>query len=805
MRSELVLASRVLVRRPILSLAISLTIGLAIAATTVAYAVVDGILLEPLPYAEPDRLVTIWERTLNRDQPRNTVSPANVIAWREQLRSVERVASLVELTATLAGDGEPEQIGLLQASADYFPVLGAEPLLGRLYGAADDVFGGPRVAVLSEGFWRRRYGADPGVVGRPVELNGTSYEVIGVLPARFDLAPRYAWGLGHRDVLVPPQYPPDARQFGGRFLQVIAKLAPGATVAGLQQEASALAARLREEFPERMQGWDVNVVPLHRELVGDVRTPLLVIFGAVVFVLGIACANVANLLLARGGERQQEMAVRAALGAGRGRLLRQLLLESALLAAAGGALGLGLAGLGIRALVAAAPDLPRLGSVGLDASVIGFALLAVAITALAFGLAPALQLSRRQLSGWLTQRLGSASRAALRLRGVLVGAQVALSFVLLVGAGLLVRSLVNRLGTGIGLDLDNVLTAAVNLPGNRYAAPEARAAFFEEAVDRIARLPGVVAASAGSIVPMNGDAQGTRFIALDRPVPAPGEQPVADVRWVHRDYHRAFRIPLVAGRFFDDRDRPGAPTAVLINQAGARQLWPNESAVGKRIAMEWGDTLNAEIVGVVGDVRLNGPDDPASRATLYWEHRQAPMTNRMVLVARTDGAPEAMAGALRAAVREIDPNLPLYHVRTMRDLFAGAVARARFTTAALASFAALALLLAGLGLYGVMAYVTQQREREIGIRMALGADQPTVVRLILGQGLRVVGPALLAGGAMALGLSRLLGSLVFGVGLADPVTFGGVALVLGLTALAACWLPARRASGIDPLAAIRSE
>ena len=806
MRNEIRLATRVLLRRPLLSLAVVLTIGLAIAATTVAYSVVDGVLLEPLPYRDPDGLVVIWETNQDRPGRPNVASPANVIAWREELRSVERIGAVFERPVTLTGDGEPEQLGALLASADFFPIVGAEPLVGRFYRPDEDVAGGPSVVVLAEAFWRRRYGADPGIVGRNITLNDGSYEVVGVLPAAFDFQPRYRLGgVGRRDVILPPQFPASARQAGGRFLEAIARLAPGATAAAAQQEASALAGRLRAEFPERMDGWDVSVVPLHRELVGDVQTTILVIFGAVVLVLAIACANVANLLLARTGERQQEMAVRAALGAGRGRLVRQLLLESALLSAAGGAIGLVIARLGIDALVASAPDLPRLDAVGLDAGVIAFALLATVLTAAAFGLAPALSVSGRQLAGWLTQRLGAGGRSTHRLRSALVAAQVMLSFVLLVGAGLLVRSLVNRIGVDLGLDIDHVMTAALTMAGREYRSPEARTALVEQVVERLQRLPGVVAASAGSIVPMSGQGQATSFIALDRPVPPPASQPVADVRWVHHDYHRAFRIPLLAGRYLDETDRRGAPVHVLINATGASRLWPNQSAVGQRIAMVWGDTLFAEIVGVVGDVRLTGPDGPTNGTTLYWDQRQAPMFLDMVLVARTAGPPEAIAGAIRDVVRELDPDLPLYNVRTMRQLFAGAVARARFTTIALASFALLALLLAGLGLYGVMAYLTQQREREIGIRMALGADRPSVMRLVLRQGVRVVAPALGIGMLAALGLSRLLGSLVYGVGVADPITFGGVALLLGGTALAACWVPARRASRIDPVDAIRTD
>jgi len=806
MLSELSVTTRVLRRRPMLSGAIILTIGLAIAASTVAFAVVDGVLLEPLPYAEPERLVTVWERNVPRDQQHNVVSPANFLAWRERLRSVDVVAALVSHSLTLTGDGEPERVGVVNASAAYFRAVGGTPLLGRLYDENDDAPDATTVAVLSEGFWRRRFGSDSSVVGRTLTLNRNPVVVVGVLPARYDFNPRFAFSAtGARDLWLPQQFPPAARTAGGRYLQVIARLAPSATVASAQQEASTLARRLEREFPERQTGWDVNVVGLRTELVGEARRTILVVFGAICFVLLIACANVANLLLARAGEREQEMAVRAALGAQRRRLVRQLMLESLLLAMAGCVLGLGLAWWGIRALVAAAPELPRVDQIGLDGSVTGFAVLATLATALLFGLAPAIHASRSDLAGWLSQRAASGTRLAVRMRGALVAVQVGLSFVLLVGAGLLVRSLLNRMAVGVGVEVERVLTAETQLPSAVYGTPAARSAFYEGLVSRIAQIPGVTGAGAISILPLSGNGQATSFWVLDRPLPGQGQFPVADVRWVHWDYHAALGIPLREGRLFDARDRADAPRTVLVSEAGARVLWPGESAVGKRIAMEWGDTLRAEVIGVVGDVRHTGPDEPPTRTTLYWDYRQSSSPSRMTLVARTRGPAEALGASLRSTVWELDPNLPLYNVRTMESLLGDALARARFTTAALGAFSVLALVLATLGLYGVMAYVTQLRAREIGIRIALGADRRSVLRMVLRQGVGIVGGALLLGGVGALALSGVLGSLVYDVSVTDPVTFALVGGLLAAAGLVACWLPARRASGIDPIDAIRRE
>jgi predicted permease len=804
MRHQIRLAWRVLARRPLLSIIIALTIGGALAAATIAFAVVQGVLLEPLPYAAPDRLVTVWERGPEND--RNVVSPANFLAWREQLRSFDQMASIMEVSATLGGEGEPERVGAVQATATYFPLVGAVPLVGRFYGEAEDVEGGPPVVVLGEGLWRRRFASDPALVGKTVLINGSAREVVGVLPSRFDFAPKAAFGrIGSRDIWLPPQFDGRARTWGGRFLQVLARVTPKTTVQAAQQEATTFATRLAELFPERNKGWGINVVPLRREVVGEVQTTLLVVFGSVCFVMLIACANVANLLLGRAAERRQEMAVRAALGAARQALLRQLLTESLVLAIAGGLIGLALASWGIGALVAAAPDLPRIESVRLDLGVVGFVVLMTGIVAVLTGLAPAVELSSQGSATWLTQRGSSGRREGRRLRRILVGAQVALSFVLLVGAGLLIRSLVNRLTISLGTNVDGVMIGDVSLTSSAYQSGARRMVLYQQLTDRIGAIPGVRAASLASIVPMSGSQQSHGFAALDRPA-SDANQFSVDVRFVHHRYHEVMGIRLVQGELLDGRDGPGAPRRVLINETGARLAWPNESPIGKMIAMEWGDSLVAEVAGVVGDVRLNGPDQAVDRATVYWDYRQLGerVPFGMTVVARTDRG-EGIVPEMRAALREVDPALPLYNVRTMASLLKGVVARARFTTVALALFAGLALGLAILGVYGVMAHSTQQREREIGIRLALGADRLSVIRMILREGGAVIYPALGIGLVASLVLTRLLRTLVFGVRPEDPVTLGVALVVLGVAGLAACWLPARRASIVNPVEAIRAE
>ena len=799
-------ALRFLLRRPGLSGAVVVTVALAIAATTLAFAVVDGVLLEPLPYRSPDRLVALWERNPGGDE-RNVVSPANFLAWRDELRSVDAFASLLESSATLVEEGRPERVGFVMASPAWFEMVGAEPVVGRLYGEADDRDGTPSVVVLSEGFWRRRFGADGGVVGRTLNLgNMGTHTVLGVLPERYDFEEIEAsfGSIGSHDLWMPPRLPPEAREAGGRYLQVVGRLAAGASLEEAQREASALAARLGETYPDRQRGWGVNVVPLQDDLVGDARSIILVVFGAVCFVLLIACANVANLLMTRALEREQEMAVRSAIGAGRGRILRQLLAESGLLAALGGVGGVLLARQGLSALVGAAPDIPRIASVGLDGTVVAFSLLATAATALLFGLAPALPLTRASASSWLGTRGPAARRDAQHLRAVLVVAQVSLSLVLLVGAGLLVRSLVNRLDAGVGFEVENLLMTDVQLGGGAYP-PERQTQFFEQAVERLAGLPGVVEASAVTWPPLAGGGTRTDFWRLDRPLPEPGLNPGADVRWVHRDYHRTLRIPLLAGRTFEESDQGAAPLVVLVNETGARGLWPGESPLGKRIAMPWEDTLVAEVVGVVGDIRHDGPDTPPY-PMFYFDHRQFRAFNFMSLMVRSEGVESAaVVAGVREVLASLDAGIAPYRIRSMEELLADAMKRERLATVSLGLFALVALVLAAIGLYGVMAHATQQRAREIGIRLALGADRGSILGMVMGRGVLHLGVATLVGGAGALVLSRLLESLVFEVSTSDPLTFIVMSAVLLATGLAACWLPARRAVAIDPATTMRSE
>jgi putative ABC transport system permease protein len=631
---------------------------------------------------------------------------------------------------------------------------------------------------------------------------------VGVLPRGFDFdVPIKFNATGTRDVWVPAQFDESARTARGRWLQVLARLEEGSSVERAQSQMETLASRLEQEYPEFQSGWGVRIVPLHTQTVGDVRTPLFVLLGAVGFVLLIASANVANLLLARATGRQREIAVRSALGAERSRVVRQLLTESSVIGFAGGMVGLVLAYLALQALIAVSPEnLPRIDEIRLDATVIAFTFSLSMLTGILFGSIPALRISHISPKDGLAEggERGGASTGANRLRGGLVVAEFALSMMLLVGAGLLVRSFTTLLSVDVGFDTQNVMTAQVGLPASNYPDPDRRVRFFEDLVEKVQYSPGVSAASAITFMPLTGSGSATSFWVNDRPTPPDGEQPVADLRWVHRDYHRALGVPLVEGRVFGAADTDEAPLSVVINESAAREFWPNESAIGKTVSMPWGDTLVAEIIGVVGDVRHDGPAS-VTRPKLYWDHRQFNVFNQMTVFARSSGDLQAIAVSIRRAVAELDPALPVYNARTLRSYYSDILAQDRFTMMALALFAVVALVLASVGIYGVMSYAVSERTREIGIKIALGAAGSAVTRQVLSRGTILIGGAVLLGLGGALALSHLMQGIVYGVSTNDPITIVAVTALLVGVALAACYVPARRASRVDPIEALRQE
>jgi putative ABC transport system permease protein len=802
-------ALRGLVKRPVFSGVVVATIALAIGATAAIFSVLYGVLLRPLPFEDPGGLVMVWEQNIPRDNPTNVVSGANFITWREENTVFEDLAAITWVSQNLVGDEEAERVGVVAVNASFFPLLGVNAAVGRVFLPEEDQPGdGARPVLLSHGYWQRRFGGDREVIGQTVNLNGVDFPIIGVLPEgfRFDFLPYSFNATGTQDIWVPQRFPDEIRSARGRWLQVLGRLGPGVSVERAQAEMSTLASRLEMEYPDAQSGWTVNVVPLQGQVVGEARTPLLILFGAVTFVLLIACANVANLLLSRSAGRQKEIALRTALGASRLRLVRQLLTESAILSLTGGALGLLLAYGLVGGLVGLGPDIPRLAEVSVSGAVVGFALGISVLTGLLFGLAPALRASRPDLVGSLKEggaRAGSGS-GLLRARSGLVVAEIALALILLVGSGLLLRSFANLSDVGVGFETERLITAQVELPSRSYPEVEQRTRFFEELVDRVQNMPGVNAASAITFLPLSGSGSATTFWANDRPVPEAGELPVADIRWIHRDYHRTLGIPLIRGRLFDQRDTRNTPLRVVISEATADDLWPSEDPIGRRISMPWGDTLVAEIIGVVGDVRHEGPETQA-RAKIYWHHLQWQDFTNMTIAARTIGDPADYVAGVRNELRAMDSNLPLFNVSPMTDLLGEAMAARRFTMMVLGLFAVVALILASVGVYGVMSYGVSQRTQEFGVRMALGASARTVALQVVRSGLRLVGMALVIGGVGAFVLSRLMQSLLFEISTSDPVTFVLAGLFLAAVASVACYWPAHRAGRVDPIEALRFE
>ena len=789
---------RLLARSPGFTAVAVLALALGIGANTLIFTFINARLLQPLPFRDPDRLVALWSVEREGGVTWNVAHP-DYLDWREQNRTFEELAALSEGSYTLTGGQEPEWLIGRLASATVFAVLGVKPALGRGFLPEEDRLGADRVVVLSHGLWLRRFAGNPGIVGQVVRLNQEPHTVIGVLPRGFRL------GSADYDVWVPLALDPAKAHRGNRFLQVVARLKPGVTIAGAQAEITTIADRLASQYPNSNAHLGAEVDSLRELYVRPFRPALLVLMAAVALVLLIACANVANLMLARAAARQKEIAIRAALGARRGRIVRQMLTESSLLSLAGGVLGLLLALWGARALHATLPQ--RMQSAeppGLDVVVLAFIVAVSLLTGIAFGLAPAWGVARADLHETLKEG-GRSSAAGLRhgrLRAALIVSEVALAIVLLTGAGLLIKSFARLMAVAPGFRPENVLTMGVPLPRARYAEPRQWRAFFEQALERIRALPGVRHAAATSLLPMNGSNTVWSFAIEGRPEPLPGQFPTAGYRAVTPDYFRVMGIPLLRGRHLTEQDREGAPFAVIINEAMAGRYWPNEDPLGRRIQSrgtnDWGT-----VVGVVGNIKFSGLEGQAS-PEMFWAHSQRPRSG-IILVIRTASEPAALASGVRAAIREVDRDQPVARIRTLESIVEESVAPRRITMLLLGTFAALALVLAGVGLYGVMSYLVAQRSHEIGLRMALGAQRGEVLGLVVRQGmvLAVIGAGIGLAGALA--LTRLMSTLLFGVTARDPVVFVAVPAALGVVALAASFFPARRASRVDPLVALRYE
>jgi putative ABC transport system permease protein len=802
-------AARMLAKSPAFTAVAVLTLGLGIGANAAIFSVVNAVLLRPLPFPEPERLVAVWTPQPKRSSAiRGSSSYPDFADFRDQSTSFEALAAFRQRGYTLSTRNGAERVAGGRVSWSLLSVLGVAPPLGRDFTAEDDRLGGPRVALLAHGLWQRRFAADPGIIGASITLDGEPHIVLGVLPAGF----RFDFDLNTAELFTPLTLDgKDAiEERGQHYLRIVGRLKPGTTSEQARAELAAVAARLEQAYPRSNTGRTASVVPLHQEVVGDVRRGLLVLLGAVALVLLVSSANVANLLLVRATEREREVAVRSALGASRGRLGRQFLTESVLLALLGGGLGLLFAFWGVAALVALAPaDLPRAADIGVDGRVLGATLGVSLLTGLLFGSVPSLRGSRVRLAEALSEGgRGSAGPGRQRVRNALIVTEVALAVVLLVGAGLLLRSLGRLLDVDPGFRSEGVLTANLRLPDARYEKPEQVMAVYDRLLPRLASLPGVTAAGAGMPLHFGGDIWVTGFVRRDRPEPPPGDRQHAHYKAVTPGYLEALGIPLVAGRLIADADRRGAPRVVVVSRALAHRLYPDEDPVGRPVAFGVGfddadEDVTWRIVGVVGDTAVSSLDvepPPQFYVPLFQQPWGYPS-----LVLRTAGNPRPLIEAVRREVQAIDSELPVFEAHTLGELTAASVAQRRFQTRLLAAFAAVGLLLAAVGLYGVMAVSVGQRTREIGIRIALGAERRGVIRLVMGQGLGLVLLGMALGLAGAAAFSRVLAGLLFRVGATDPVTFAVVPALLAATALAASYLPARRATRVDPLVALRCE
>lgn len=794
---------RVLVRTPIFTVSSVLVLALGIGATTAVFGLLNALLFSPLPYANAERLVMIWEHNTVRNRPRNVVNTGNFLTWRERSSSFEDMAIFATGTTNLTGQGDPEQLEGIVGSANLLRMLGVRPVIGRLFDAGEDEPGRPRTAIISEGLWRRRFGAQTDVLGRTLMFSDQPTTIIGVLPSSFELA-----GL-RADVWRPLVINRATNLFQGRGALAMGLMKDGVTRDQAQQEMEAVAAALRVEQPVFNAGWTVNLVPLREQLTGDVRPALLTLFAAVLAVLLIACANLVSLLLARATARHHELALRAALGAGTRRLVGQLLTETTLLVVTGGVLGLlvarGLQELFVRTAAAQSP-IPLLGQVRMDAMVVAFALVVTSVTALLCGLLPALTARSTSLTSTLREGgRGISSGGHRRVRATLVIAEVAAAVILLANAGLLVRSFFALQQVNPGFNPSQVLTLRVSRATGGTPDGAARAVqFHETAVEQLRLLPGVQAAAGTVFVPLAGMGSGTSYWLEDRPQPAPADRPVADIRPITSGYFQTVGIPLLLGRDFAEGDATDRPLVAIVNETFARQYYPGDSPLGKRLTYNWGEPVTGvEIVGVVGDVKLVTLDGQV-RATIYMPNKQIALGS-MAYVLRTAGDPTSVASAAIATIRELDPNQPIADVRTLDEVVSRSLARPRITSAAIGGFALVAVLLAIIGVYGIVAYSVSQRLAEFGVRLALGAQPSDVIRLVLRQGMSVVVIGIVVGLALSAPLSTALRSQLFGIQPGDPTTLVATAILLIVVAFVACYVPARRSSMVDPVETLRAQ
>jgi len=796
---------RQLLSKPGFAAIATLSLALGIGANTAIFSLVDAVLLRPLPFHDPDRLVMVWEDAAKIGFPRNTPAPANYVDWKAQNRVFEDMAAINWRSFNLTDEGEPEKVEAQAVTANFFPLLGVKPDLGRVFNAEEDQPGRNNVVVISYGLWQRRFGGDPALIGKEILLDGQKHTVIGVAPAGFQFLSKEV------SLWVPAAFSPqELANRGSHYLTVVARMKPGVTLREARADVAAITQRINRDQPT-WHGFELGsvVISLREQLAGDVRPALIVLLVAVGFVLLIACANIANLLLARGASRFREIAVRTALGAGRRRILRQLLTESVLLAVAGGLAGLLFAWSSFSFLKQIIPDNMALNTgVRIDARIFGFTLMLSLLTGIVFGLAPALQAAKIDLNEALKQSGGRTGMGVghRRLRGALVVIEIALAFVLLVGAGLLVRAFLRLRALDIGVNAENVLTLRTMLPRNKYGELPKRDAFYRQTLERVRALPGVVSAGYTTAMPLTWKG-GTNGFVIEGRDQGPGQD--AQSRQISTGYMETMGVKLRQGRFFGDHDDAQSQPVAVINETMARQFWAGENALGKRFKLGSVDSQNpwVTVVGVVGDVKEMGLEAP-TKAEMFFPYQQLP---RMLwnmprdLAVRATDDPMSVAAAVRQAVWSVDRNQPVSNIRTMNEILAEEVAQRRIGMTLLTAFAALALALASLGIYGVLSYSVAQRTQEIGVRMALGAGRKDVLRMALADGMRLAAAGVAIGLGASFALTWLMAGLLFGVSANDPLTLGGVALLLITVALMACFIPARRATRVDPMVALRCE
>jgi predicted permease len=804
---------RTLLKRPGFVITITLILALGIGANTTIFSVVNAVLMRPLPYAAPDRIVMIWETNQSQAVPRSIVSPANFLDWKEQSNVFDQLAAFRFWYYNVTGAGEPERYQGARVSAEFFPLLGVKPEFGRNFGPEEEQVGRDHVVILSQALWQRRFGGDPNIIGQLLKIDGEPFTIIGVLPASF----RFIKVLNAElDLWMPISFTPQQLTREDRSITVYGRLKQGVSLAQAQAEMDGITRRLEQQHPKTNSGWAAQVNNLQEQSVRPIRPTLLILMVVVGFVLLIACANVANLLLARATTRQKDVAIRLALGSSRFRLMRQLLIENLLLALLGGAAGLLLAYWGMNFLSVIVRDrVSYLEKLTIDLRVLGFTLLVSILVGIIVGLIPGLRASGLNLSDALKEggRALSEAPSRRRLRNLFVVLEVTLAVPLLIGAGLMLRSSLLLQNIDRGIDLKNVLTMQISLPKAKYSTAQQTAAFYQQALQRIQSEPGVQSASAVNFLPLTDFGDATSLTIQGRNPPPPGQEVNASYRVIDQNYFHTMGIPLLRGRYFTEQDNDESHGVVMINQTMARRYWPNEDPIGKSIKpnfpsakVPWRPESSNSwllITGVVGDVKEAGLNDEQS-AEIYIPYLQNP-SSLMNLLVRSTSDPVRLVPAVRRQVLAVDADQPVYNVKTMDDVFSQSIAAPHVITSLLGIFAAIALILAAIGVYSVMSYSVAQRTHEVGVRMALGAQHQHVLRMILGHGLKLVLTGVGLGVTAAFAVTRVISNLLFGVTATDPQVFVAVPLLLIAVAMLASYLPARRALKVDPIIALRNE